>query len=73
MTYSQYFPTLDVDRVFWEVPVLEKDKKKLAFMVDGKLYEFNVMPFGSMNAPATFQRLIDRVLKGLTWRQASCT
>ncbi len=66
---AQYFSTLDVDRAFWEIPVLKKDKKKLAFMVDGKLYEFNVMPFGSMNAPATFQRLIDRVLRGLTWRQ----
>ncbi len=66
---SQYFTSLDVDRAFWQIPVLEKDKRKLAFMVDGKLYEFNVMPFGAMNAPSTFQRLIDRVLRGLTWRQ----
>ncbi len=66
---AKFFTTLDVDRAFWQVPVLEKDRKKLAFVVDGKLYEFNVMPFGSMNAPSTFQRLIDRVLRGLTWRQ----
>ncbi len=66
---SKYFTTMDVDRAFWQIPVLEQDKKKLAFCVDGKLYECNVMPFGSMNAPATFQRLIDRVLKGLTWKQ----
>jgi len=66
---SKYFTTMDVDRAFWQIPVLESDKKKLAFCVDGKLYEFNVMPFGSMNAPSTFQRLIDRVLRGLTWKQ----
>jgi len=65
----KFFTTLDVDRAFWQVPVKEEDRCKLAFVIDGKLYEFNVMPFGSMNAPGTFQRLIDRVLKGLTWRQ----
>ena len=37
--------------------------------MDGRLFEFNVMPFGSMNAPSTFQRLMDRILRGLTWRQ----
>ena len=69
LSKSKFFSTLDVDRAFWQIPVLEADKHKLAFAVDGKLYEFNVMPFGSMNAPSTFQRLIDRVLKGLTWKQ----
>ena len=64
-----YFTTLDLDRAFWQVPVAENDKSKLAFVIDGKLFEFNVMPFGSMNAPATFQRLVDRVLRGLTWKQ----
>jgi len=64
-----YFTTLDLDRAFWQVPVAECDKSKLAFVLDGKLFKFNVMPFGSMNAPATFQRLVDRVLRGLTWKQ----
>ena len=66
---ANYFTTLDVNRAFWQVGVAEQDKHKLAFSVDGKLYEFNVMPFGSMNAPSTFQRLVDRVLHGLTWKQ----
>lgn len=66
---SQYFSTMDVDQAFWQIGVRAEDRKKLAFVIDGKLFEFNVMPFGSMNAPSTFQRLIDRVLRGLTWKQ----
>ena len=66
---AKYFTTMDVDRAFWQVGVAEEDKRKTAFTVDGRLFEFNVMPFGSMNASSTFQRLMDRVLRGLTWKQ----
>ena len=66
---SKFFSTMDIDRAFWQVPLSDEDKQKTGFMVDGQLYEFNVMPFGACNAPATFQRLMDRVLRGLTWRQ----
>jgi hypothetical protein len=64
-----FFSNGDIDRAFWQVGVVEKDKCKHAFNVDGTLYEGNVMSFGSMNAPATFQRLMDTILKGLTWKQ----
>ena len=66
---AKYFSTIDIDRAFWQVGVAEEDKEKTAFVMDGKLFEFNVMPFGSMNASSTFQRLMDRVLRGLTWKQ----
>ena len=40
---SQYFSTIDVDRAFWQVGVVEGDKCKTAFIIDGQLYEFNVI------------------------------
>ena len=65
----KFFTTMDIDRAYWQVGIAEDDKPKTAFAMDGKLFEFNVMPFGGMNASATFQRLMDRVLRGLTWKQ----
>ena len=42
-----------------------KDREKTAFNTPCGMYEFNVLPFGLCNGPATFQRLMDLVLAGL--------
>ena len=50
------------------MPITESDKAKTAFRTSGgQLYEFNQVPFSLCNAPATFSRLMDRVLAGLHW------
>jgi len=47
------------------VPVAVDDRPKTAFATPFGLFQFNVMPFGLQGAPATFQRLMDRVIQGL--------
>ena len=65
---ARWFSTLDLKSVYWQVPIQEQDKEKTAFRTSsGQLFEFNQVPFGLCNAPATFSRLMDRIPAGLHW------
>ena len=56
---AQNFSTLDLSAGFWQIPLKPADKEKTAFTTHCGLFEFNQMPFGLCNAPATFQCLRD--------------
>jgi len=64
---SKWFSSMDLCSGFWQVKMDEKDKLKTAFSTSHGLYHFKVMPFGLVNAPSTFERVMEDVLRGLQW------
>ena len=69
---SQYFSTLDFVSAYWQVEIDEKSKEKTAFCIPGGLYQFKVIPLGLTNAPGTFQRFMDVLIKKLNYKQCLC-
>ncbi len=42
--------------------IAPEDRHKTTFRLNGKLYEYNTVPFGLSSAPGTFNRLISKIL-----------
>ena len=63
---ATFITKLDLVKGYWQVPLTERAKDIASFVANGAVYRCQVMPYGLKNAPATFQRLMDRVVDGLT-------
>lgn len=59
---AQHFSQMDLSKAYYQVPLTDRAKKISAFTTPLGLYEFERLSFGMVNAPSTFQRLMERCL-----------
>ncbi len=60
---AKYITTLVLCKGYWQVPLEKSSQLYTAFRTPAGLFQFTVMPLGLHGAPATFHRLMDRVLQ----------
>ena len=63
-----FVTTLDLAMGYHHVPIAEEDKHKTACPSRHGLLQYTAMPFNLTNGPATFQRLMERVLSHMNWK-----
>ncbi|XP_074648994.1 uncharacterized protein LOC141904313 [Tubulanus polymorphus] len=62
---AKFVSKFDLNKGYWQVPLTDRAKEISAFVTPDGLYQYKVMPFGMKNSAASFQRLMNKVAKGL--------
>ena len=60
-----FITKIDLLKGHWQVELTERAKAISAFVTMDGLFQYKVLPFGMKNSGSSFQRLMNRVLKGL--------
>lgn len=62
---TKFMSTIDLRSGYHQINVREEDRDITTFTTPFGTFRYRRMPFGLKNAPATFQRMIDRMKTGL--------
>ena len=62
---AKYFSAMDLLSRYWQVELPEEEQEKCVIIAQSGLYQPTHMPQGLMNAPVTFQRIMDAVMGDL--------
>ncbi|XP_038128016.1 uncharacterized protein LOC119774555 [Cyprinodon tularosa] len=66
------FSTMDLTSGFFNIPMHEHDKKYTAFTTPLGLYEYNCMPQGLCNSPASFMRMMVGIFGDMNFTKLLC-
>ena len=62
---KEYITSLDLKGGYWHIPIKASDRHKTAFVFNGDIYQWKVMPFGPTNAPMFFQQSMEIIFGDL--------
>ena len=62
---AKFVSTFDMLKGYWQVPLTQRAREISAFVTPSGLYQYKVMLFGMKNAPATFQRMVNKLARDI--------
>jgi hypothetical protein len=62
---NKFFTRIDLSKGYWQIPLSDDSKEKTGFTCPDGHFQFRVMPFGLVNAPAVFTRMMRKLLGGV--------
>ena len=62
---NKFFTKIDLSKGYWQIALTEETKEVTAFTTPMGLFQWKVMPFGLVNAPAVFTRMMRKLLNGV--------
>ena len=62
---AKFVSTFDMLKGYWQVPLTQRAREISAFVTPSGLYQYKVMPFGMKNASATFQRMVNKLVRDI--------